>query len=83
MEQILQRFLVQTLCAKLALCRIAAATYSEALLSPTLPGPERITTFRCWEKATREGDTLAFALEMISRRERNAVNGAWVLAGSL
>ena len=42
MEQILQRFLVQTLCAKLALCRIAAATYSEALLSPTLPGPERL-----------------------------------------
>ena len=70
MEEIIRRLFVQTLRAKLELCRLVAAALMVELESPLLTITEKRAAFRQWVSITRDGDVLMFVLELLRRHER-------------
>lgn len=77
MEEILHSMYVQSLRAKLELCRITAASLMESLDSPKLTVEERQTGYQRWTDVTRDGDVLEFMLELLRRRGRETKQ--WML----
>lgn len=74
MEEIIRRLEIQTIKAKLELCRIVCASLAAQFDTPDLTHIERATIARQWNKLLAEGDTLAFFLELLRRRERERMN---------
>lgn len=66
----LHSLFVQMLRAKLELSRIVAASLMETLDYPVVTDWEKREAFRQWADVTRDGDFLAFMLELLRRHER-------------
>jgi hypothetical protein len=69
MGKIHQGFSIPTLQAKLELCDIAAAFLRKSLLSPGLTAVEQREAYQRWLKVMHDGHIVAFALELMRRRE--------------
>lgn len=69
--------------ANLELCWVTAANLMEVLESPNLPAREKRAAFRRWADITRDADVLAFALELLRRRqpEREELGPSWIFHG--
>ena len=66
----IQHLYIQSLRAKLELCRIIAASLMNSIESQKLTTEERRAGFRCWVTIARDGDILELMLDLIRRRER-------------
>jgi len=71
-EETIHNLYVQSLKAKLELCRIVSARLMEELESQELPARRRGDSFCRWFNVTRDGDILEFVFELLRRREREA-----------
>jgi len=69
-EEIAVRLYVQSIRAKLELCRIACATLSNKLEDPNLSDSEKSAIAADWDQRLRDGDILAFFLDLVRRLER-------------
>lgn len=70
MEDPFRVLFIQAMRAKMDLCMIIAATLMEQLQLRELEAWDRIEIFRQWDNAVNEGETLAFALELLRVHER-------------
>lgn len=68
-EEKLRNMFLQSLRAKLELCRLVAARLMEELEHPARNTLEKRCLFRRWEDMTRNGDTLEFVLDLLRRHE--------------
>jgi len=71
-EETIRNLYVQSLRAKLELCRIVSARLMEELESRELPARRHGESFCRWFNVTRDGDILEFVFELLRRREREA-----------
>lgn len=69
MEEIIQRLHIQTIRAKLELCRIVCASLAKEFENPHLSLREKDAIAIQWEKLLREGDVLALLLDLLRRKE--------------
>ena len=72
MEETIRDLFVQSLRAKLELCRVVSARLMHDLESPRLTDRQKQESFCRWFDATRDGDILEFVFELLRRREREA-----------
>jgi hypothetical protein len=70
----LRELQIQTIRAKLELCRIVAASLMKSIQSQELSADEMRSGYRCWLRITQDGDALEWALDLIRRRERETRN---------
>jgi hypothetical protein len=71
-EETIRDLYIQSLRAKLELCRIVSARLMCDLESPRLTDRQKREEFCRWFDVTRDGDILEFVFELLRRREREA-----------
>lgn len=71
-EKTIRNLYIQSLRAKLELCRITGAALMRELESPMLTVKAKREVFYRWFDVTRDGDILGFVLELVRRSEREA-----------
>ena len=74
MEKEIANLRVEALRAKLELSWIVAAALMHNLEYSTLTDEAKGAAFLHWQEVTQEGDLLAFALDLIRRRQRESVS---------
>jgi hypothetical protein len=72
LEGTIRNLYVQSLKAKLELCRIVSARLMEEAESQELPARKQRESFCRWFDVTRDGDILEFVFELLRRHEREA-----------
>ncbi len=73
-EEIVGRLQIQTIRAKLELCRIVCASLAAQFDNPQLSCREKAIIAGQWDKLLIEGDILAFFLELLRRRGREQIS---------
>ena len=74
-EEIIEGLQIQTIRAKLELCRIMCACLAAELENPSLTQHERTAIAMQWDHLLREGDILAFFLDLLRRRDKELRDG--------
>jgi hypothetical protein len=69
-EEIVVTLYIQTIRAKLELCRIVCASLCSTLEDPNLTLAESSMISARWAQRLRDGDILAFFLDLLRRDER-------------
>lgn len=70
MKEIVVKLYIQSIHAKLELCRIACATLFSKLKNRKLTLAEKSAISAQWNQRLREGDILALFLDLLRRHER-------------
>ena len=74
MEEIINGLHIQTIRAKLELCRLVCETLAREFENPNLSFSEKTVLSRQRSKLLREGDILALFLELLGRREKERMS---------